>query len=576
MKTYSLRRHLRGIVSIGYFSLLFLFVLFDYYSISSHLENINSRNIMTLERYTEKMVQAFDIMDTTFVDLAIANTEFGELSRLGRNIDSMQGENREIRVHEIVYTEIERMKNKLLTQETISGFCLSYQNNYNRRYVFKDKMEENQIKSLADWHSTHTQGSAEVNQWELVQLRDTLYYVRYYKNQMAALSGFLNLSEFPFSFESYIKEKPQIILAYQGEPVGNEELARTLGFTENSGKYLTSGYTVYQSEVGTTPLTVYMLVRHNFWSSLGWFQILLLAFTMLSFGFAVYIYIFLRKRMVQPLQEIVDLMEQVREGQREVPPLSNINIDEFCQLDHTMRMMLQEINQLKIDAYEEKLNMQRVQMQYLKLQLKPHFFLNCLKTLNAFAANKGDEKTQEFILNISVHLRFLLRNRAILIPFREEMEFVYNYRDLQNKMTARQICLKAEFDDDILECMVPPLTIQTFVENSCKYAQNNENRQILNVKIKGVQLNVEGVKYLDFTISDDGDGYPRTILEILNRNDINIDDVESMEEVGIGIANLKKRCHLIYGECCEYLFENNNGAFSEIIIPILPNHNLLK
>ena len=86
--------------------------------------------------------------------------------------------------------------------------------------------------------------------------------------------------------------------------------------------------------------------------------------------------------------------------------------------------MVSEIEKQKMLSYEETIEKQKAQMQYLQLQLKPHFYLNGLKTLNALTLARDWEKSQELILHISeqmcirysvkcfIHIYFLLSFRS--------------------------------------------------------------------------------------------------------------------------------------------------------------------
>ena len=82
---------------------------------------------------------------------------------------------------------------------------------------------------------------------------------------------------------------------------------------------------------------------------------------------------------------------------------------EFTEVRQTLEKMVRELEEQKNLTYEEIIEKQKAQMQYLQLQLKPHFYLNGLKTVNALAMAHEDEKIQELVLNLSEHLRYLLR-----------------------------------------------------------------------------------------------------------------------------------------------------------------------
>ncbi len=47
--------------------------------------------------------------------------------------------------------------------------------------------------------------------------------------------------------------------------------------------------------------------------------------------------------------------------------------------------MTDEINQLKIDVYEEQIHKQMAELQYLQLQIRPHFLFNSLNVVYSLA-----------------------------------------------------------------------------------------------------------------------------------------------------------------------------------------------
>lgn len=88
--------------------------------------------------------------------------------------------------------------------------------------------------------------------------------------------------------------------------------------------------------------------------------------------------------------------------------------------------MVSEIEKQKMLSYEETIEKQKAQMQYLQLQLKPHFYLNGLKTLNVLTLARDWEKSQELILHISEHLRYLLQTERDLVTLGAELNYVRN------------------------------------------------------------------------------------------------------------------------------------------------------
>ena len=65
-------------------------------------------------------------------------------------------------------------------------------------------------------------------------------------------------------------------------------------------------------------------------------------------------------------------------------------------------------------AYDRLLQVQKTKMQYYQIQIRPHFFLNCMKNLYAMAEGKKYEKIQEMILTLSSYLRAVLKDYSAL------------------------------------------------------------------------------------------------------------------------------------------------------------------
>ena len=228
--------------------------------------------------------------------------------------------------------------------------------------------------------------------------------------------------------------------------------------------------------------------------------------------------------------------------------------------EESLTAMVSEIEKQKMLSYEETIEKQKAQMQYLQLQLKPHFYLNGLKTLNALTLARDWEKSQELILHISEHLRYLLQTDRELVTLGAELNYVRNYVELQKSMTGRPVVCEIQEEEGAADFLVPTLCVQTFVENSVKYAKLGAPGLELFIQVCVQLLQTEDGVYVDIMVSDNGSGYPENILE-----EINADAQKGIRSVGIN--NLKRRCALIYEGKAEYNFYNGSGAVSELILP---------
>ena len=178
----------------------------------------------------------------------------------------------------------------------------------------------------------------------------------------------------------------------------------------------------------------------------------------------------------------------------------------------------------------------------------------------ALAQEKQTDRIQELILNLSKHLRYLLQAEQETVLLHKELEFVQNYVELQKHITGRPVFCTITSEERVRDWKVPMLAVQTFVENSIKYARLGGGSIPLEIQITAECLETEEGNYLDLIIRDNGHGYPEDILE-----EINGDPKVGIRSVGIN--NIKRRCQFLYGEKAEYRFENEDGAVSELVLP---------
>lgn len=271
---------------------------------------------------------------------------------------------------------------------------------------------------------------------------------------------------------------------------------------------------------------------------------------------------FLKRFFLKPFDSLVTTMEQIRNGRWDAKLETAGPVDEFVRLQNTFNAMIEEIHSLKIASYEQRLERQQVELQYLQLQIRPHFFLNCLKNLYALVQGRQYEQTQEFILKLSEHLRYLFREMRTLVQMETEIKNVENYISLQRMVMPVPPVFTVEIDDRLNKVFIPPLSLLTFIENSVKYGSPPGKALELHTKIVLLQDSEES--YVSITIRDNGEGFPEEILRVLQTD---------LGEIGthLGIQNVYRRFRLLYGEKCVFFFSNRYGAEIEIYFPYDPN-----
>lgn len=268
-----------------------------------------------------------------------------------------------------------------------------------------------------------------------------------------------------------------------------------------------------------------------------------------------------RKTCLLPLDALTDTMNHIKGGNMNERCSVDSNIDEYQQLGNAFNEMLEQIENLKIDSYEKTLEAQKTELQYRHMQIRPHFFLNCLKTLYGLAECRDYVRLQELILAFSVYFRGIFGSSQML-SIQEELILVNNYITLQTSTSIMKLSYKEKMDPRTKDYMIPSLMILTFVENSIKHGRSFDIPLTICVSVNLIEG--DGMNYLNISISDNGPGFQNDELYKLNSGC----DLEYADGTHIGISNIKKRCHLIYGEEATITFMHSNGAMIELFLPI--------
>ena len=210
-----------------------------------------------------------------------------------------------------------------------------------------------------------------------------------------------------------------------------------------------------------------------------------------------------------------------------------------------------------------RIEIQQAKLQYLQIQIRPHFYINCLKNLYGLVGEKKYLQMEETILAMSAHLRYMFKDMFKMVTVDEEMQSIKNYVLLQQIMSLCKVSCNIEVNPCLEKYFIPPLSILTFVENSIKHG-NQGNKQLI-IQIKVGLLDSPDEKYINITILDNGPGFPQKSLDELNKQ-----KDFTYKTSQIGIENVKHRFSLIYQDKCTFLFSNINGsgASIQIFIPV--------
>ena len=115
------------------------------------------------------------------------------------------------------------------------------------------------------------------------------------------------------------------------------------------------------------------------------FQYVIVFVTALLMMTAPFFLVLINRRIIAPARQICSVMQDFGQGNLSIRFQQPHVYEEFQLIGSTFNHMATEIGQLKIAAYEKQLDAQRTEMQFLQLQLTPHFYINSLNVIYSLA-----------------------------------------------------------------------------------------------------------------------------------------------------------------------------------------------
>ena len=188
----------------------------------------------------------------------------------------------------------------------------------------------------------------------------------------------------------------------------------------------------------------------------------------------------------------------------------------------------------------------------LKSQINPHFLFNTLTSISSLIRSQPDT-ARMLILKLSGLLRRLLRSHQHFVTFREELESIDEYLDIEVVRFGPKLAVRKEVDPDTLDIMVPSMILQPLVENSIKHGLARKMGKGT-ITIRSHREHGRAI----IEVEDDGMGFV-------------LDRLDQPMSSGIGLANVRERLTVIYGAAYQLKLtsEPGRGTKARIDVPEL-------
>jgi Histidine kinase len=201
-----------------------------------------------------------------------------------------------------------------------------------------------------------------------------------------------------------------------------------------------------------------------------------------------------------------------------------------------------QLDNLKLESLVKELELKTI-----KSHINPHFIFNALNSIRALV-DENPIRARTAITELSNILRSSMQAEKLeTVPLHRELDIVKDYLALEQMRFEERLQVKMDIDEDTLDQPIPPMMLQTLVENAIKH---------------GISKYVNGGTV---TITSD---FKDNHHELIVRNSGQLNG--KINGDGFGIKSTQDRLNLLYQGKASFAIRNfgNNMVESKIIMPV--------
>ena len=318
-----------------------------------------------------------------------------------------------------------------------------------------------------------------------------------------------------------------------------------------------------QNEKTHLPFDIYVLVDYaEVFRNITLLEVFLSAVPIIITILSIIIILYIRQWMIKPLTRLTERLSQLGDS---IPPSEFFISEGILEIDKAndkLNKVIFDMQELKIREYHSQLELKKIELNYLKNQIRPHFYLNMLSMIHSMLQTKNYKEIEELTILTSNYLRHLFMANQDFSELKDEVQHIKDYLEIQRIRYGNSIYFSLDYNSELQNTLVPSLLLQTFIENTIKHGFSFQDLFTILLSIKKVKT--ENSDYIQICIEDNGPGFSEEILSKLNQKQSLITE----DGHHIGITNTIERLNLLYPNDYSIAFENNEEGGAKILLLI--------
>ena len=430
-KVQSFRRLLLASVFCVALPLAVMLIVNSLYSIRAFNQKIADSNQRTVDTYVGQIENQLSTVDDAMAAIAAGSADF-------RTLSAGAGQ---LQAHLSSYALLNQIKPMAASYPAVSALFIYSRPSHAERDVFTEDFTYPQKQAIREYIRAAVREDSYSTKmgWRWAVVDEAAYLLRFYGGRGTYLVAMAPLDKLMSAAEW--EPEREVVASFttlDHEPLTQREFieAHSIDLGGGRGNYYLSGspqkYMIIGRQLNHADCSLVFLVGGaGYLETLDPVQIWLLALSLLTVLLLPLLILHIDRMIVSPVEELKRTMTRIREGDLQASASAQSRVLEFWEMSETFNAMMGQIKDLKIESYEKEIENQKAELRYLQLQMRPHFFLNGLKSLYAMAQQREYEKIQRMTLAFSRHIRYIFRDSMDFVPLGRELEHVQNFMELQ-------------------------------------------------------------------------------------------------------------------------------------------------
>ncbi|MBS0631629.1 MAG: sensor histidine kinase [Verrucomicrobia bacterium] len=209
-------------------------------------------------------------------------------------------------------------------------------------------------------------------------------------------------------------------------------------------------------------------------------------------------------------------------------------------------------NRLEIERLRLGTSVKEAELRALKAQVNPHFIFNSLNSVRALI-DEDPARARQSVTRLANLLRYSLQSGQLeTVPFEDELRVVNDYLALEQVRHEERLRVRLDIAPETLTLPVPPMLLQTLVENAVKYG--------ISARPEGGEIAIVARRESD-----------SLRLQVTNPGELATAAARvRTSSTGVGLRNAAERLRLLFGESATLRLRADTPELvvAEAIVPL--------